>query len=526
MINAPIVLFVYNRPWHTEQTLEALMQNELADESELIIYADGAKEGFSKEEQININEVRSIIRKKRWCKSVDIVESATNKGLSDSIIDGVSTIINQFGKVIVLEDDIVTAKGFLRYMNDALTFYEHEEKVMHISGFMYPHNEPLPQTLFYNVPLCWGWGTWKRAWQHLEADANILVKYFDRANDWKRFNKFGGIGLENQLRENVDETIKTWFIKWHASVLIKNGYCLFPGNSLVNNIGFDGSGVHNGAINNFAHDKLSKGIEVEKIKIQESKLAEKIIKLFYQNLIADNSRIDSAKTKRTSYPFPFKQPIKKIAGKLIRWAYPELNIFKNELINFGSFTSKKELLILGVNATLYQPFEVYDTLIDDYTYVSTNAFISKTIIGKFCSIGPNFMCGRGIHPLNGLSTSPSFYSIESPNGKSFSLSNKVVDRKNIVIGSDVFIGANVTVLDGVTIGDGAVIGAGAVVSKDIPPYAIAVGSPIHVIKYRFTESQIEQLLKIKWWNFQADLLPNVELDFFDIDSFIKKYSEE
>ena len=118
-----------------------------------------------------------------------------------------------------------------------------------------------------------------------------------------------------------------------------------------------------------------------------------------------------------------------------------------------------------------------------------------------------------------------FYSLKKQNGMTLSKNNKIVERKPIVIGNDVFIGINVTVLDGVTIGDGAVIGAGAIVSKDIPPYAIAVGSPIKIIKYRFNDIQIEKLLKIKWWDFAEDKLKDVEKMFFEVDDFIKKYYE-
>lgn len=133
--------------------------------------------------------------------------------------------------------------------------------------------------------------------------------------------------------------------------------------------------------------------------------------------------------------------------------------------------------------------------IDDYTYISSNANISYTKIGKYCSIGPNLVCGWGIHPIDGISTSPMFYSPMKQNGFSVCCKPKIKERKQITIGNDVFIGANVTILDGVTIGDGAVIGAGAVVSKDIPPYAVAVGCPIKVTKYRFSKDQIESLLK-------------------------------
>jgi virginiamycin A acetyltransferase len=155
------------------------------------------------------------------------------------------------------------------------------------------------------------------------------------------------------------------------------------------------------------------------------------------------------------------------------------------------------------------------------SYLSVNAQVSNTEIGKFSSIGPNFVCGFGIHPLDGISTSPAFYSTGKQNGFSFSEINKIEECKPILIGNDVFIGANVTVLDGVTIGDGAVIGAGAVVNKDIPPYAVAVGCAIKVIKFRFAPDVIEKLLLIKWWDKDEIVWSQVEKYFFDIDEFLE-----
>lgn len=179
--------------------------------------------------------------------------------------------------------------------------------------------------------------------------------------------------------------------------------------------------------------------------------------------------------------------------------------------------------IVGKNVKVYPPFSISESFIDDYTYISINSRISLTKIGKFCSIGPNLLCGWGIHPINGISTSPMFYSTMNQNGISLSSHDKIEERKPVSIGNDVFIGANVTILDGVAIADGAVIGAGAVVTKDIPPYAIAVGSPIQIVKYRFTDAQIEELLKIKWWNFSFAELQSVEKYFNNVDEFIEKY---
>jgi virginiamycin A acetyltransferase len=177
-------------------------------------------------------------------------------------------------------------------------------------------------------------------------------------------------------------------------------------------------------------------------------------------------------------------------------------------------------------AKIYSPASISDSIIGDYSYVSMQSHIVMTRIGKFCSIGPHFFCGWGIHPTDGISTSPMFYSPMKQNGFTFSLTSKIEEKKTIIIGNDVFIGANVTVLDGVCIGDGAIIGAGAVVSKDIPPYSIAVGCPIKVLRSRFPEDIVEKLLRIKWWDFSEEKLKDVERYFFDIDEFVKKYITE
>lgn len=195
---------------------------------------------------------------------------------------------------------------------------------------------------------------------------------------------------------------------------------------------------------------------------------------------------------------------------------------------YGNLTMNKNVLFechLSEVAKLIPPYDLRQVRVEDYSYISRNSYVKNTDIGKFCSIGPNFCCGLGIHPTNGVSTSPMFYSTLKQNGFSLTEVNKVVESKRIIIENDVFIGANVTVLDGVKIGNGAIIGAGATVTKDIPPYAIAVGVPARVVKYRFEKDQIEQLQKVEWWNFEEAKLREIERCFFDLNIFIEKYSK-
>ncbi|WP_369769818.1 CatB-related O-acetyltransferase [Flavobacterium sp. WC2416] len=188
-------------------------------------------------------------------------------------------------------------------------------------------------------------------------------------------------------------------------------------------------------------------------------------------------------------------------------------------IDLGKFNT------IDKGAKIYGPFHIEHVRIGNGTYIAPNATISHTEIGKFCSIGPNFFCGWGIHPLNGISTSPIFYSTKKQAGYTFSKTDKIKERIPIEIGNDVFIGANVTILDGIKIGDGAVIGAGSVVSKDIPPFAIAVGSPIKIIKYRFDDKIIKSLLEIKWWENET-VIQDVESYFYNIEGFINKYNKK
>jgi acetyltransferase-like isoleucine patch superfamily enzyme len=216
--------------------------------------------------------------------------------------------------------------------------------------------------------------------------------------------------------------------------------------------------------------------------------------------------------------------MRKVLQKLLIKIFPELSQLKNRNYDFSKLRSYQKNVSIGVHVKINPVFVITNVEIDNYTYISENSIISNTTIGKFCSIGPNLLCGWGIHPTNGISTAPMFYSASNkPNGMSLSVVNKVEEYRTTTIGNDVFIGANVTIIDGVKIGDGAVIGAGAVVSKDIPPYAIAVGSPIQIKSYRFSEKEIQDLMRIEWWNFSEEKLQDVERLFFDVELFIAKH---
>ena len=218
--------------------------------------------------------------------------------------------------------------------------------------------------------------------------------------------------------------------------------------------------------------------------------------------------------------------MKKVLKKILKWIYPELGWLSSPHYDFTKLRSWEHNVKKGKHVVVEPIVHLENVTIGDYSYISCDGIITNTTIGNCCSIGPNLLCGWGVHPTNGISTAPMFYSTKCQNGSTLSSLDKIEERRPIKIGNDVFVGANVTILDGVTIGDGAVIGAGAVVSKDIPPYAIAVGSPIRIIRYRMTEEQIAAMQRIQWWNWDKDKLQEVERMFFEVDKFIEKYDKK
>lgn len=277
---APIALFVYNRPQHTERTIKFLQQNELAAESRLYIFSDGAK---TQQDEDKVAEVRDIINKVEGFKSVKVIERDSNAGLANSVIAGVTQLINDYGKVIVFEDDLVTSPHTLTYFNDGLNRYQDEEKVMHIGAYMYPLKaENLPQSFFYRAATSWGWATWGRAWEHFEPNIDTLLNKFDSKKK-SAFAIDNTMNFWKQMQEFKNGKNNSWAIRWYASIFLKGGLTLNPSQSLVNNIGHDGTGVHSG-INDIYNVIINpKPITEFPTAIEENLTAYQIIKNFLAN---------------------------------------------------------------------------------------------------------------------------------------------------------------------------------------------------------------------------------------------------
>lgn len=267
---SPIVLFVYNRPKHTKLVLDALSINPESCNSNLIVYCDGPKKNAIEVDIINISLTRQIVKLENRFLSVEIIEREYNLGLSNSIINGVTEIVNKYGQIIVLEDDIVPSSGFLNYMNDALEIYKDDQSVGCIHAWNYKLNiESAPDsTFFLRGGDCWGWGTWVESWNSFNPDGSSLAKQIIQKGIKYNFNRNGTQPFFEMLIDQINKKNDSWAIRWYASLYLKDIYCLHPVSSLVLNIGFDNTGTHCGHMD--IEQNTVNQIIVNKIKVQES----------------------------------------------------------------------------------------------------------------------------------------------------------------------------------------------------------------------------------------------------------------
>lgn len=249
---APIVIFAFDRPEHLRITLEHLSRNKLADSSTLYILCDGPKPDSSDERKKRIQQVKEVADSRDWAGKVIVESSPVNRGLAKSILAGVTKIVNEYGKVIVLEDDLRIGEGFLTFMNSALNQYVDEDQVKQVSGFCFPFEVDDPTgSFFIPVTNTIGWGTWHRAWQEVDFEAKGYEVLKTDAAMMRRFNlddsyKYSKI-LIGQLEQGKNDS---WGILLWWSVFKNDGIVLYPGYSQIQHNDFGNQGVHK---SNFDH---------------------------------------------------------------------------------------------------------------------------------------------------------------------------------------------------------------------------------------------------------------------------------
>lgn len=293
---APIVLFTYNRPDHVRQTVEALQKNEHASDSDLIIYSDGAK---NNNDELAINATRKYLHTIEGFKTVQIVERDKNMGLAENLIDGITSVVREYGKVIVMEDDLLTSPYYLRFMNQALAKYINDDEVASIHGYVNPVKEKLPENFFLTYASSWGWATWRRAWQIFERDGSKLLHELQDKNLGQRLDFDNSYYFVKMLRNQIKGKNNSWAIRWYTSIVLKNKLCLYPGKSLVRQIGCDGSGTHSSDDDWFDVELTPSPINLIDIPIEESVVARKIYQKFYKSV-------------KLTYRFKIKNLVRKI----------------------------------------------------------------------------------------------------------------------------------------------------------------------------------------------------------------------
>lgn len=255
---APVVLFVYNRPDHTRATLDALARNSLAPVSDLIIFSDAPKDQAAVPA---VEAVRQLVAGASGFASVRVVERDKNLGLAKSVISGVTEIVSARGRVIVLEDDLVTTPQFLQYMNDALDRYENDPKAFSVGGYQFPEQKmAIPPSYghdtYASYRCCsWGWATWLDRWNGIDWDMRYFDAFMADPDQQARFNR-GGPDMTKTLQDQKEGKVNSWAIRFCHAHFAADMRCIYPVKSLVNNIGLDGSGVHCGEDPDRHHDAL------------------------------------------------------------------------------------------------------------------------------------------------------------------------------------------------------------------------------------------------------------------------------
>ena len=238
---APVALFAYRRPDHLARTLESLAACPEARATELIVFADGAK-GDADADGVRL--VRAMLGGIEGFSSVRVVERATNIGLAGNVIGGVNEVLGSAESIIVLEDDMIVSPDFLTYMNQALDRYADDARVVSIHGYVYPTLRPLPDYFFLRGADCWGWATWRRGWDLFQPDGARLLDQLEKDGSTHAFDIEGSFPYTQMLRDQIAGRNDSWAVRWYASAFVAGALTLYPGRSLVANIGLDGTGTH------------------------------------------------------------------------------------------------------------------------------------------------------------------------------------------------------------------------------------------------------------------------------------------
>ena len=285
---APIAIFAYNRPDHLRKTLDSLSENSEARQSNITIFCDGAK---GADDVWATEETRNVAMLARGFGSVTVVSRPVNLGLERSITSGISEILRNFDRVIVFEDDLVTSKYCLNYLNRALDQYAGESAVAAIGCYVFPVAAELPESFFLRVMDCFGWGTWRNRWESYETDPQVLLDEIELDGRSAEFDLEGAYPYTSMLRDCVKNKNASWAVRWYASQFLKGRLCLYPGKSMTKNIGMDGTGVHSGHTRAYEVDLAASPVISFPDAVEENQAAAMATAEYLRAIVADNERL-------------------------------------------------------------------------------------------------------------------------------------------------------------------------------------------------------------------------------------------
>jgi hypothetical protein len=246
---APVAIFAYRRPHHIRRLIDSLLANESYARSPIFVFCDGARDETDRDA---VAQTRRIVRE-RIGSHGEIFACETNKGLARSIITGVTELCRRYGRVIVLEDDLVLHPSCLDFLNAALRHYADDDRICHVNAYRFPL-PPASAPYFSRLPSSWGWATWQRAWAQFEPDAAKLQRRIRTARLSSALDFAGAFPYYRMLQSQALGRIDSWAIRWYASTLLHGGLAICPNVSQVNNLGFDDTGVHCGVTSSYDVD--------------------------------------------------------------------------------------------------------------------------------------------------------------------------------------------------------------------------------------------------------------------------------
>ncbi|MEO6746020.1 MAG: glycosyltransferase family 2 protein [Caldimonas sp.] len=288
---APVIIFAYARADHLQRTVESLLANPEAGATDVLFYCDAAK---TPGHQPKVDAVRAYVELVRGFRSIKRISRASNMGLMRSVIDGVTQTLAAHGRAIVLEDDLLLSPHFLRYMNDGLARYEHDPRVASIHGYVYPCETPLPETFFLKGADCWGWATWSRGWAHFDADGAKLLRELRARKLTHEFDFDGQFPYTGMLQDQIAGRNSSWAILWYASCFLQGLLTLYPGRSLVENIGNDSSGTHCGTTDTFGRAPALTPVQPDAIEVEPSRIGRDAFVRFFSAQRSWKTRLRSS----------------------------------------------------------------------------------------------------------------------------------------------------------------------------------------------------------------------------------------